>query len=187
MVAVVETVAAVEDMVTLVVMVGLVATLEVTLVDEVEVVMTGQILLMAFETLRMKNGGNLHIMVEGCMWLRLLNEWRKLAYNGGWLYVAQAHERMNGRGCGGCDGCGSRGDGCSGGHWNDNGGGHNVGAFGTDCNDEDTVLKWLAKVMLQVEIVVLSMDVDLVVEHIIIDYLGHRHCLLVLFMDLSKR
>jgi hypothetical protein len=41
--------------------------------------------------------------------------------------------------------------------------------------------------MLQVEIVVLSMDVDLVVEHIIIDYLGHRHCLLVLFMDLSKR
>jgi hypothetical protein len=24
-------------------------------------------------------------------------------------------------------------------------------------------------------------------EHIIIDYLGHRHCLLVLFMDLSKR
>jgi hypothetical protein len=52
---------------------------------------------------------------------------------------------------------------------------------------EDKVLKWLAKVMLQAEIVVLSMVVDLVAEHIIIDYLGHRHCLLVLFMDLSKR
>ncbi len=25
-------------------------------------------------------------------------EWRKLAYNGGWLYVAQAREQMNGRG-----------------------------------------------------------------------------------------
>jgi hypothetical protein len=52
---------------------------------------------------------------------------------------------------------------------------------------EDKVLKWLAKVMLQAEIVVLSMVADLVVEHIVIDYLGHRHCLLVLFMDLSKR
>jgi hypothetical protein len=66
--------------VTLVVMVGLVAVVEVALVDEVEVVMTGQILLMALmyrtrlETLRMKNGGNLHIMVDGCMWLRLVNE-----------------------------------------------------------------------------------------------------------------
>jgi hypothetical protein len=46
MVVVVETVAAVEDAVTLVVMVGLVAVVEVTLVDKVEEVMTGQILLM---------------------------------------------------------------------------------------------------------------------------------------------
>jgi hypothetical protein len=52
---------------------------------------------------------------------------------------------------------------------------------------EDKVLKWLAMVMLQAEIVVLSMVTDLVMECIIIDYLGHRHCLLVLFMDLSKR
>jgi hypothetical protein len=51
---------------------------------------------------------------------------------------------------------------------------------------EDKVLKSLARVMLQAEIVVLSMVADLVVEHIIIDYLGHRHCLLVLYMDLSK-
>jgi hypothetical protein len=51
---------------------------------------------------------------------------------------------------------------------------------------EDKVLKWLARVMLQAEIVVLSMVVDLVMEHIVIDYLGCRHCLLVLFMDLSK-
>jgi hypothetical protein len=49
------------------------------------------------------------------------------------------------------------------------------------------VMKWLAKVTLQVEIVVLNMVVDLVMKHIIIDYLGCRHCLLVLFMDLSKR
>jgi hypothetical protein len=48
-------------------------------------------------------------------------------------------------------------------------------------------MKWLAKVMLQVEIVVLNMVIDLVVEHILIDYLRCRHCLLVLFMDLSKR
>jgi hypothetical protein len=52
---------------------------------------------------------------------------------------------------------------------------------------EDKVLKWLARVMLQAEIVVLSMVADLVVERIIIDYLGRRHCLLVLFMNLSKR
>jgi hypothetical protein len=52
---------------------------------------------------------------------------------------------------------------------------------------EDKVLKWLARVVLQAEIVVLSMVVDLVVEHIVIDYLGRRHCLLVLFMDLAKR
>jgi hypothetical protein len=52
---------------------------------------------------------------------------------------------------------------------------------------EDKVLKQLARVMLQAEIVVLSMVADLVVERIVIDYLGRRHCLLVLFMDLSKR
>jgi hypothetical protein len=52
---------------------------------------------------------------------------------------------------------------------------------------EDKVLKWLAKIMLQVGIVVHSMVVDLVAERIVIDYLGCRHCLLVLFMDLSKR
>jgi hypothetical protein len=52
---------------------------------------------------------------------------------------------------------------------------------------EDKVLKWLAKVMLQAEIVVLSMVVDFVTEHIVIDYLKRRHCLLVLSMDLSKR
>jgi hypothetical protein len=52
---------------------------------------------------------------------------------------------------------------------------------------EDKVLKWLARVMLQAEIVVLNMVADLVVEHIVIDYLGCRHCLLVLFMDLSKK
>jgi hypothetical protein len=51
---------------------------------------------------------------------------------------------------------------------------------------EDKVLKSLARVMLQAEIMVLSMVTDLVVERIIIDYLGHRHCLLVLYMDLSK-
>ncbi len=52
---------------------------------------------------------------------------------------------------------------------------------------EEKALKWLAKVMLQAEIMVLSMVLDFVAEHIIIDYLGRRHCLLVLFMDLSKR
>jgi hypothetical protein len=52
---------------------------------------------------------------------------------------------------------------------------------------EDKVLKWLAKVMLQAEIVVLSMVMDLVTERIAIDYLGCRHYLLVLFMDLSRR
>jgi hypothetical protein len=52
---------------------------------------------------------------------------------------------------------------------------------------DDKVLKWLAKIMLQVGIVVHSMVVDLVAERIVIDYLGHKHCLLVLFMDLSKR
>jgi hypothetical protein len=52
---------------------------------------------------------------------------------------------------------------------------------------EDKVLKWLVMVMLQAEILVLTMVADLVAEHIVIDYLGRRHCLLVLFMDLSKR
>jgi hypothetical protein len=52
---------------------------------------------------------------------------------------------------------------------------------------EDKVLKWLAKVMLQAEILVLSMVVDLVTERIVIEYLGRRHCLLVLFIDSSKR
>jgi hypothetical protein len=80
MVAAVKTVVEVEDMVALEVMVGPVAMVEVALVDEVEVVMAGQILLMALmyqtqlKTLQMKNGGNLHIMVDGCMWLRLENE-----------------------------------------------------------------------------------------------------------------
>ena len=56
------------------------AVVEVTLVDEVEEEMTGCLLLMALmyqtqlKTLWMKNGGNLHIMVDGCMWLRLVNE-----------------------------------------------------------------------------------------------------------------
>jgi hypothetical protein len=80
MVTAVEMAVMVEDVVTLVVVVGLVATVEVALVDEVEVVMTGQILLMVLmyqtqlETLQMKNGGNLHIIVDSCMWLRLVNE-----------------------------------------------------------------------------------------------------------------
>ncbi len=94
---------------------------------------------------------------------------------------------MNGRGCGGRDGRGSQGDGHCGGCWNDNGGSHNVGAMGMIVMMEDKILKWLAKVMLQAEIVVLSMVMDLVVEHIVIDYLGCRHCLLVLFIDFSKR
>jgi hypothetical protein len=37
------------------------------------------------------------------------------------------------------------------------------------------------------EITALNMVMDLLVEHIAIDYLGRWHCLLVLFMDLSKR
>jgi hypothetical protein len=80
MVVVVETAVEVEDVVALKVVVGLVAVVEVTLVDEVEVVMTGQNLSMALmyqtqvKTLWMKNGGSLHIMVDGCMWLRLENE-----------------------------------------------------------------------------------------------------------------
>jgi hypothetical protein len=40
---------------------------------------------------------------------------------------------------------------------------------------EDKVLKWLIKVMLQAEIMMLSMVADLVVEHIVINYLGRRH------------
>jgi hypothetical protein len=76
----VEMVAAVEDVVALAVVEDLVAVVEVALVDEVEVATTGQVLSMALmyrtrlETLRMKNGGNLRIMVDGCMWLRLENE-----------------------------------------------------------------------------------------------------------------
>jgi hypothetical protein len=79
MVAAVETVVEVEDVVTLEVVVDVVAVVEVALVDKVEVVMTGQILLMALmyrtrlKILRMKNGGHLLIMVDGCMWLRLEN------------------------------------------------------------------------------------------------------------------
>jgi hypothetical protein len=80
MVTVDKMVVEVEDVDALVVMVGSVAMVEVALADTVEVVMTGQTLLMALmyptrlETLRMKNGGNLCIMVDGCMWLRLVNE-----------------------------------------------------------------------------------------------------------------
>jgi hypothetical protein len=47
---------------------------------------------------------------------------------------------------------------------------------------EDKEPKWLAKViMMQVEIVVLNMVLDLAMEHIIIDYLGHWHCFLFLW------
>jgi hypothetical protein len=73
MVAAVETAVAVEDVVTSVIMVGLVATVEVVLADEVEEVVTGQISLMVLmywtrlKTLQMKNGGSLHIMVDGCV------------------------------------------------------------------------------------------------------------------------
>jgi hypothetical protein len=174
MVAAVETVVEEEDVVALVVVVGLVAVVEVALVDEVEVVMTGQILLMALmyptrlKTLRMKNGGNLRIMVDGCMWLRLVNE----------STVGDAEVVMDVA--------------------------VKVMVAVVDVGMimvvvvmlvpleqiimmEGKVLKWLVRVMLQAEIVVLSMVADLVVEHIVIDYLGHRHCLLVLFTDLSKR
>jgi hypothetical protein len=176
MVTEVKMAAAVEDVVALVVMVGLVAMVEVALVDEVEVVMTGQTLLMAltywtqFKTLRMKNGGNLHIMVDGCMWLRLMNK----STVGDVEVVAGVDAAVKVM----------------------------VAVVYVEMimvavimlvpleqivMMEDKVLKWLAKVMLQVEIVVLSMVVDLVTEHIITGYLGCRHFLLVLFMDLSKR
>jgi hypothetical protein len=62
-------------------------------------------------------------------------EWRKLLFNGRWSYVAQACEQINGWGCGGCDGRGGQGDGHGGGCWNDDGGGHNIGAMGMDHND----------------------------------------------------
>jgi hypothetical protein len=68
------------NVVALVVVVGLVAMVEVVLMDKVEEVVTGQILLMALmyhtrlKTLQMKNRGSLSIMVDGC------------------LYVAQAQE-----------------------------------------------------------------------------------------------
>jgi hypothetical protein len=80
MVAAVKMAVAVEGVVASVVMVGLVAVVEVALVDEVEVVVIGQILLLALmywtqlKTLQMKNGGNLSIMVNSCMWLRLENK-----------------------------------------------------------------------------------------------------------------
>jgi hypothetical protein len=80
MVVAVETAVKTEDVVASVVVVGLLAAVEVILVDKVEVVMTCQILLMVLmyqtqlETLRMKNGGSLRIMVDGCMWLRLEKE-----------------------------------------------------------------------------------------------------------------
>jgi hypothetical protein len=71
-----------------------------------------------------------------------------------------------------------------------NGAGGDCGAqcgYGLGCGAYSQ-LKWLVKVIIvQVEIVVLNMVMDLVVEHIVIDYMGHWHCLLVLFMDLSKR
>jgi hypothetical protein len=57
-----------------------VAVVEVTLVDEVEEEMTGCLLLMALmyqtqlKTLWMKSGGNLHIMADGHLWLRLVNK-----------------------------------------------------------------------------------------------------------------
>jgi hypothetical protein len=174
MVAVSETVVEVEYVVALEVMVGLVAVVEVALVDKVEVVMTGQILLMTLmnqtrlKTLRMKNGGNLRIMVDGCMWLRLVNECMAgdvevvmdMAIKVMVTVVDVAMIMV-------------------------------VVIMLVPLEQiimmEDKVLKWLAMVMLQAEILVLSMVVDLVVERIIIDYLGCRHCLLVLFMDLSKR
>jgi hypothetical protein len=101
--------------------------------------------------------------------------------------VAQAQQRMNGRGHGGQDGCGCQNDGHGGRHWNDNAGGHNLVLLEQIIMREDKVPKLVVKVMLQVEIMVLSMVMDFVMEHIVIDYFGCRHCLLVLFMDLSKR
>jgi hypothetical protein len=57
---------------------------------------------------------------------------------------------------------------------------HNDGGQGTEM--------WLAKViMMEVEISVLNMVMDLVMEHIFRDRVGHWYCLLALFMDLSKR
>ncbi len=121
MVAEVKMAAAVEDMVALVVLVGLVAMVEVALVDKVEVVMTGQILLMALmywtrlETLQMENGGNLHIVVDiGMIMVAVVM-----------LVLLEQIVMM-----------------------------------------EDKVLKWLAKVMLQAEIVVLSMVVDGLVKKV---------------------
>jgi hypothetical protein len=90
---------------------------------------------------------------------------------------------MKGRGRGGHNGCCDQNDGHSGGHWNDNGGGCNIGAVGTDHNDGGQGNETAGKVVLHMEIVVLNM----VVERIVIDYLGHKHCLLVLFMNLSKK
>jgi hypothetical protein len=78
MVMVVEMAVAVEDVVTLVVMVGLVAVVEVT---------GGQ-----------GGGGNDRLSFINSVDVldptqNFMNKaWRKLVYNGGWLYVAQAHE-----------------------------------------------------------------------------------------------
>ncbi len=47
-------------------------------------------------------------------------------------------------------------------------------------------MKLLAKVTLQVEIMVFNMVMDLVMGHSIIDYLGHRHCLLVFLWTCHK-
>jgi hypothetical protein len=94
---------------------------------------------------------------------------------------------MNGRGRGGHNGRCDQNDGHSGGRWNDNGGVCNIGAVGTDRNDGGQGNETAGEVMMHVDTIVLNMVVDLVVEHIVIDYLGHKHCLLVLFMNLSKR
>jgi hypothetical protein len=47
-------------------------------------------------------------------------------------------------------------------------------------------MKWLVKVMFQVVIVVLIMVMDLVMEHIVIDYLGCRHCFLFYLWTCQK-
>jgi hypothetical protein len=94
MVVAAETVVAVEDVVVLVVVVGLVATGEVALVDE-----AGR---GGNDRSNFINGIDVSDLTQNFM----DEEWRKLVYNGGWLYVAQACEQMNGRGCGGHDGSG---------------------------------------------------------------------------------
>jgi hypothetical protein len=73
------------------------------------------------------------------------------------------------------------------GHWNDNDGGCNILAVGMGCNDDGEGNEMAGEGNIAGGDQVLNMVVGLVMECIIIDYLGHRHCLLVLFMDLSKR